>query len=168
MDEEIVKQIVDELLSSLEPIETQSVAILQFLKAKGIVSDDELAPFLDQAGNASNVRWRAVRVRTAALISNAMKSTEQPAQTTPAQNAPDQHPAETSKESEKNESIQKKEDLQKKQIEPTPDPAQPSEDSSLEKSRTATPENNEDQNDSKVAKSNAVPKQARQGKENAA
>jgi hypothetical protein len=168
MDEEIVKQIVDELLSSLEPIETQSVAILQFLKAKGIASDEELAPFLDQAGNASNVRWRAVRVRTAALISNAMKPTEQPAQTEPAQKARDQHPAETGKEPETNESIQKKEDLQKKKSEPAPHPAQPGEDSSFEKSRAAKPEsnNNEDQNDSKVAKLNAAPEQARQGNEN--
>src|SRR5579864_1737360 len=71
MDEAIVQQIIDELLSSLEPLETQNAALLQFLKAKGIATDEELAPFLDQAGNASNIRWRAVRVRTAALISSA-------------------------------------------------------------------------------------------------
>jgi hypothetical protein len=169
MDEEIVKQIVDEILSSLEPIETQSVAILQFLKAKGIASDDDLAPFLAQAGNASNVRWRAVRVRTAALISNAMKSTGQPAQTVPPQSV-GQHPAETSKEPQKkNESIQENQELHKKESEPAPSPAQPpqpGEDSSSEKSRRPTPESNEDQNDGTVAKSNAAPKQARQRKEN--
>jgi len=78
MDEAQVQQIVDELLSSLEPLETQSSALLQFLKAKGLATDEELAPFLDQAGNTANVRWRAVKVRTAALISNAMKSAGQP------------------------------------------------------------------------------------------
>ena len=78
MDEAIVQQIVDELLSSLEPLETQNAALLQFLKARGIATDEELAPFLEQAGNASNIRWRAVRVRTAALISSAMKPAEQP------------------------------------------------------------------------------------------
>lgn len=77
MDEQIVKQIFDELLSSLEPLETQNTALLQFLRAKGIASDNELAPFLEQAGNASNVRWRAMRVRIAALIASAMKPTEE-------------------------------------------------------------------------------------------
>lgn len=81
MDEGIVQQILAELLSSLEPLETQNVALLQFLKAKGIATDEELAPFLEQAGNASNVRWRAVGVRTSALISSAMKPTEQAVET---------------------------------------------------------------------------------------
>jgi hypothetical protein len=76
MNQEIVKQIVDEILSSLEPLETQSTALLQFLKAKGLATDEELAPFLDQAANTANVRWRAVRVRAAALLTNAMKPTE--------------------------------------------------------------------------------------------
>src|SRR5579872_4347583 len=68
----------------MEPIETQSGALMQFLKAKGLATDEELAPFLEQAGNAANVRWRAVRVRTAALISNAMKPADQDVQKTPA------------------------------------------------------------------------------------
>jgi hypothetical protein len=76
MDEAIVKQIFDELLSSLEPLEARSAALLQFVKDKGIATEEELAPYLEQAGNASNVRWRAVRVRTAALIASAMKPSE--------------------------------------------------------------------------------------------
>jgi len=78
MDEEILKQIFDELLSALEALETQSAAVLQFMKAKGIATDEELAPFLAAAGNVSNVRWLAVRVRTAALISSALKPAETP------------------------------------------------------------------------------------------
>ena len=78
MDEEILKQIFDELLSALEALETQSAAALQFLKAKGIATDEELAPFLAAAGNVSNVRWLAVRVRTSALISSALKPAETP------------------------------------------------------------------------------------------
>jgi hypothetical protein len=81
MDEEIVQQIIDELLSSLEPLDTQTAGLLQFLKAKGIVTDEELAPYLEQAGNASNVRWLATRVRIRSLISSAMKAAEQPAET---------------------------------------------------------------------------------------
>lgn len=91
MDEEIIKQILDELFTSLEPLETNSSALIQFLKAKGLATDEELAPFLEQAGNASSVRWRAARVRTAALISNALKSAEPAKETAPtntAQSAP--------------------------------------------------------------------------------
>ncbi len=86
MNEEIVQQILAELLSALEPLETQSEALAQFLKAKGIATDEELAPFLEQAGNRSNIRWRAVRVRTAALISSAMKPAEQSVETHAAEN----------------------------------------------------------------------------------
>src|SRR5947207_13869607 len=73
MDEQVVQQIVDEVLSSLEPLDTQSDGLLQFLKAKGIASDEEVAPYLEQAGKASNVRWLAARLRIKSLISSAMK-----------------------------------------------------------------------------------------------
>lgn len=76
MDESLVHQILDEFVSSLEPLEAQNAALMQFLKDKGMATDEELAPYLEQAGNASNVRWRAFRVRTAALISSAMKPPE--------------------------------------------------------------------------------------------
>lgn len=76
MDEKIVQEILDELFSSLEALETQSAAVLQFLKDKGIANGDELAPYLEQAGNASSVRWLAARVRIEHLLAGAMKSAE--------------------------------------------------------------------------------------------
>ena len=112
MEEQTVQQIVAELLSSLEPLDTQTSALLHFLKAKGIATDDELAPFLEQAGNAANVRWRAMQVRTAALISNAMKSAEKAAQTS-GSNATEESAkstAGTSKEPEVKKEAQKKEE----------------------------------------------------------
>lgn len=81
MDEEILQQVFAELFSSLEPLETQIAALLQFLKSKGIATDEELAPFLEQAGNVSNIRWRAAGVRTAALISSAPQPAEKHSQT---------------------------------------------------------------------------------------
>ena len=76
MDEEVVQQIVDEVFSSLEPLDTQGAALTEFLKAKGIATDEELAPFLKRAGTTSSVRWLAARVRVKSLIASAIKDEE--------------------------------------------------------------------------------------------
>lgn len=79
MDENtnIVEEILHDLFSSMEALETQNTAILQFLKDKGIATDEELASHLEQAGNASSVRWRGVRVRADYLFASAIKAAEQ-------------------------------------------------------------------------------------------
>jgi hypothetical protein len=68
MNNEAMKEVLNELFSHLEKLETQSEAILQFLKEKKRVSDKQLAPYLEQAGNASSVKWRAARVRINHLL----------------------------------------------------------------------------------------------------
>ena len=70
MNNEAMKEVLNELFSHLEKLETQNEAILQFLKEKKRVTDKQLAPYLEQAGNASNVRWRAARVRIERLLSS--------------------------------------------------------------------------------------------------
>lgn len=45
MDNKTVRDVFEELLPSLEALDTKCAAILQFLKNKGIANDDELAPF---------------------------------------------------------------------------------------------------------------------------
>lgn len=95
MNESIVHEILHEVFSSLEALETQSTAILQLLKDKGLASERELASHLEQAGNASNVRWRAAQVRIGHLIVSALSTAEREAK----QEAP--KPEEQSKESSK-------------------------------------------------------------------
>jgi hypothetical protein len=79
VDEDIAREILDELFSSLETLETQSAAILRFVKDKGLASEQDLAPYFEQAGNASNVRWRAARVRIDHLLASAFKAAERKA-----------------------------------------------------------------------------------------
>ncbi len=75
----VVKEILDALIPSFEALETQSAAVLQFLKEKGIATEDQLAPYLEQAANASNVRWRATRLRLEHLFSSVMKDAQKTA-----------------------------------------------------------------------------------------
>jgi hypothetical protein len=77
MDLKIAEEFLDELFSSLEAQETQSAAVLQFLKDHGNATDDQLAPYMEQASKASNVRWRAARLRLMSLLSSAVKSAEE-------------------------------------------------------------------------------------------
>jgi hypothetical protein len=69
MNNEAMKEVLNDLFSHLERLETQTEAILQFLKEKKRVTDKQIAPYLEQAGNASGVRWRAARVRIEHLLS---------------------------------------------------------------------------------------------------
>jgi hypothetical protein len=90
MDEKAAQEVFDELLPALEALDTKCAAILQFLKDKGIASDDELVPYLEQAGNGSSVRWRVARVRINHLLS-ATKTVESVGGT-PSTKAPEKIP----------------------------------------------------------------------------
>jgi hypothetical protein len=76
MNVHLAEELLNELGSSLEALETQNAALSQFLKDKGIVTDEQLAPYIDQAGNASNVRWRAARVRLERIFASATREEE--------------------------------------------------------------------------------------------
>jgi len=76
MDLKPIKETFHELFSHLEAMETQSAALLQFLKDKKHVTDKDLAPYLEQAGNTSNVKWRATRLRMERLFESAEQTEE--------------------------------------------------------------------------------------------
>lgn len=78
MNQEVVNEILDELISAFESIETQSAGILMYLKAQEIVTDAQLKPYLEEAANASSVRWRAARARVEHLLSGALKDADSP------------------------------------------------------------------------------------------
>src|SRR5438876_7825325 len=84
MDRSVAEQVLDELFPSFEALETQSAAIVQFLKGKGIATDEQLAPYFEQAKNASSVRWHAARIRMERLLSTATKTVEQATEKGPA------------------------------------------------------------------------------------
>jgi len=76
MDTAVVEQLLDEMLSSLEDLETKATATLQYLKDKEHATDKDLAPYLEQAASASNVRSRAARLRMMSLLSSALKNVQ--------------------------------------------------------------------------------------------
>jgi len=50
MDSDLIDELLKELFGTFESTETQSAAILQFLKDKGIATDEKLCPYLEQGG----------------------------------------------------------------------------------------------------------------------
>ena len=80
MDPKVGEELLEELVPAIEALDTRSTAILQFLKEKGGATDEQLAPYLQQAASASSVRWRAIRLRIARLLSLAEKAAEQKAE----------------------------------------------------------------------------------------
>src|ERR1051326_8985105 len=78
MDSTAVKEVFEHLYSLVETLETKNIAILRFLQDEGIATEEKLAPYLEQAGNASNVKWRDARARMEHLFAPApKKATEQ-------------------------------------------------------------------------------------------
>jgi hypothetical protein len=79
MENGLAKELLDELIPHLETMEAQSAAVLQLLKEKGIATEKDLARYLEEAGKASNVKWRAGRLRIERLLSSIIEEQEKSA-----------------------------------------------------------------------------------------
>lgn len=77
MNVDLAQELLNELGSSLENLETQHSALLQFLKDNGILTDDQFASYLAQAEKASSVRWRAARIRLESLFRTERRKEEE-------------------------------------------------------------------------------------------
>jgi hypothetical protein len=79
MDEKLTRELLDEILSAIEGLEAQNLAVLQFLKdqKKGA---DKLAPYLEQGGKTSSVKWMATRARLNHLLDAATREAERVAE----------------------------------------------------------------------------------------
>lgn len=134
MNVDLAQELLNELGSSLEKLETQFSALSQFLKDNGTLTDDQFAPYLAAADKASSVRWRAAHIRLESLFRSEREREEKSreelqkrngAETSSPQNrepreAEDDAPSASAKEKEINgevgtsgdQSISPKEDIQ--------------------------------------------------------
>lgn len=84
MNEDAAREILKELFSSIGDLETRTSAIVQLMKDKGVATEEELAPYLEEASKATSVRWMAAQARMDRLISSALKTEEPEAQSSTA------------------------------------------------------------------------------------
>ena len=63
MPDNPTREALEELLDYLELVETQSGAVAAFLRANGTITDETLAPYLEQAATATDIKSRAIRAR---------------------------------------------------------------------------------------------------------
>jgi hypothetical protein len=99
MDDKLMRELLDELLSALEGLEAQNLAVLEFLKAqkKGA---DKLAPYLEQAEKTSSVKWMASRARLNHLLDGAAREAERAAEKSAETQVKSAKPAKVEKSSE--------------------------------------------------------------------
>ena len=93
-----IAEIFDEMFTLLEDLETRNLAMLEYLKEQGGVSDEKLAPYLDRAAAASDVRWRAARARMEHLLAPKPKSATEVAKGKNAKDTSQSQPQEKRKE----------------------------------------------------------------------
>lgn len=95
MKEELLDELLDAIVPSLEAAEAQTAALFQLLQEKNIISADEHARLVAQAANASDIKARATRLRLKRVLTSALddlekqKEPEKPASPKESQQAPE-------------------------------------------------------------------------------
>ena len=77
-----IAEIFDEMFTLMQDVETRSVALFEYLQEQGGATDEKLAPYLDRAASAADVRWRAARARMEHLLAPKPKSSTDVAEAT--------------------------------------------------------------------------------------
>jgi hypothetical protein len=95
-----IAEIFDEMFTLLQDLETRSVAVLEYIQEQGGATDEKLAPYLDRAAAASDVRWRAARARMEHLLAPNPKSSTDVAKDDKAKSTSQSQPKEKGKDSD--------------------------------------------------------------------
>jgi hypothetical protein len=120
MDQAALQEVFEELFLSLENLETQNRAAMELLMDKGIVRQEEVVKYLDQASNASDVRWRAARARMNRLLASMEAIPEKPSPKKPAN--PTESTQENRHDSQEGSSVNPTEQNEKVEVVATPEP----------------------------------------------
>jgi len=105
-----IAEIFDEMFTLLADIETRNAALFEYMKEQGGVTDEKLAPYLERAAAATDVRWRAARARMEHLLAPKPKSatevgkderTKEPSSSQPQAKGNDAESSNTKQQSEK-------------------------------------------------------------------
>ncbi len=78
MDANPLVDAFNELLPYFEAMDTRSAAILEYLKDKQHLTDEQFAPYLERAANGTNVKWLAARKRMEYLLASFGKEAAKP------------------------------------------------------------------------------------------
>jgi hypothetical protein len=76
MDEKLTDELIEAILSPLEAAEARSLALVRALTESGLLREQQLQPFLDQADSASEIKGRGLRIRLKRVIGDIVKQAE--------------------------------------------------------------------------------------------
>ncbi len=76
MDEKVIDELLDAILPMLASAESQSTAALQAVKQSGALTEEQLAPLIEQASNATEIKMRATRLRLKRVLTAAVSDFE--------------------------------------------------------------------------------------------
>jgi len=76
MKEELLDEILDAVIPSLEAAEAQTAALIQLLEEKQLISAEERERLLAQAANTADIKARGARLRLKRVLTSALKELE--------------------------------------------------------------------------------------------